>query len=255
MRGERGEGNHFGEGGGVHACLVCFADIGHTLIGMGNKAIDERRLTHAAVAAEEGNLAFEQGAQLLYALPCRSRDGPALITNGLIEVHHHLLVVQLFVGEYVHLIKYKYHGYAIGLGGCQETVDERGGGLRTADGDDEQCLIDVGSEDVALLGEVDALADDVVAAVFDFRYPTSYLWSLTTHLYGDAVAHGHRIGRAYSLDAEIALHFTIKELAIVRQDGVPASSILNDKSLQYYTVMISLFLASISSSSFLMYLS
>ena len=78
---------------------------------------------------------------------------------------------------------------------------------------------------MALLGEVDTFADDVVATIFDFRYPTA-----VTHT--DAVAYCHRIGGAYSFDTEIALHLTIKELAIVRQNGVPASCILNDKSFQ-----------------------
>ncbi len=56
---------------------------------------------------------------------------------------------------------------------------------------------------MTLLGEVDALADNVVATVLDFRYPA-------TVAHTDAVAYCHRIGRAYSLDAEIALHLTIK---------------------------------------------
>ena len=73
---------------------------------------------------------------------------------------------------------------------------------------------------MTLLGEVDALANDVVAAILDFGDPI-----LVVHR--NTVAHGHRIRRANSLDAEIALYLTIKQLAIVRQNGVPATSILN----------------------------
>ena len=56
---------------------------------------------------------------------------------------------------------------------------------------------------MALLGEVDALADDVVATVFNLCYPIAF-----THLH--SVAYGNGIGGAYSLDAEIALHLTVK---------------------------------------------
>ena len=78
---------------------------------------------------------------------------------------------------------------------------------------------------MALLRQVYAFADDVVAAIVNFRNPVAF-----TH--GDVVAYGHRVRGAYSFDAEIALYLTIKELAIVREDGVPATSILNDESFQ-----------------------
>ena len=125
------------------------------------------------------------------------------------------------MAEYVAFIKNKYHRHTISLSGSQKAVDERGAGLRTYYGNDQQSLIDIGSQYMALLGEVDAFANDIVLAVLNLRNPVAF-----TH--SDAIAHGHWIGRADSLDAEITLHLTIKELAIVRQDGVPASCILND---------------------------
>ena len=127
----------------------------------------------------------------------------------------------LVIVEHVYLIKYKDDGYAVGLGRSQKTVDERGRGLGLGHRNHQQCLVDIGCQDVALLREVDGLTNDVVATILDFRNPI-----LVVHR--DAVAYGHRIRRADSLDAEIALYLTIKQLAIVRQDGVPATSILND---------------------------
>ena len=44
------EGNHFGEGGGVHACVVGVADFSGALVGMGHQAVDECRLASAGVA-------------------------------------------------------------------------------------------------------------------------------------------------------------------------------------------------------------
>ena len=134
-----------------------------------------------------------------------------------------------FFIEQVALIKYKYHGHAIGLGGSQETVDEGGRCLGLADGDDQQSLIDVGCKDMTLLGEVNAFADDVVLTVLNLRNKTSPTparreWSLDGH----AVTHGYRISAANAPQTEISLDFTIKQLAIVTKDGVPASCILND---------------------------
>ena len=157
------------------------------------------------------------------------------------------MVAQLVIVQQVYLIKYENDRHAISLGRGQKTVDERRAGLWLRDSNDKQCLINIRCKDVALLRQVDAFADDVVLAVVYFCNPIA-----VTH--SNPITYSNRIRGANSLDAKIALYLTIKELAIVRQDGVPASSILNDESV-HQTVMISLFLASISSSSFLMYLS
>ena len=111
--------------------------------------------------------------------------------------------MSFIVSEQVGLIKYKNDGYAIGFGRCQETVDERGAGLWLADGDDQQGLVDVSRQDVALFREVDALADDVVATIGNLGNPPFIVD-------GDTVPDGNRISRADSLDAEIALYLTIK---------------------------------------------
>jgi hypothetical protein len=86
---------------------------------------------------------------------------------------------------------------------------------------------------MALLGEINALADDVVPAVVNGGDKSP----LQTSPRGgfcdsDAVADGDGIGATNTLQAEVSLHLTVDELAIVRQDGVPASRILYDKALQ-----------------------
>ena len=75
---------------------------------------------------------------------------------------------------------------------------------------------------MALLGEIDALADDIVAAVF-------YLCDETITSF-HAVAHGNRIRAPDAAQPEIALYLTIDSWSVVRQDGVPTASILNDES-------------------------
>ena len=68
------------------------------------------------------------------------------------------------------------------------------------------------------------------------------------------IADGDGVGASDALETEVSLNFTLYRLSIVREDGVPTACIFNDEAV-HYTVMISLFLASMSSSSFLMYLS
>ena len=217
------KGYHFTEGGGVHASLVGITDISGTQVGIGHETIDERRLAYARIAAEQGYLTLQQRAQGLYSVTRLSRDSMTLVANGLIEVYHHLLVAALVVIQLVALIKYKYYRHTIGLSRSQKAVDKGSAGLWTCHSDNQQSLVDVGSEDVTLLGEVDGLADDIVLTILYLRNPAFVVD-------GDMVAHGHRISGADSLDAEIALHLTIKELAIVRQDSVPASCILNNET-------------------------
>ena len=47
-------------------------------------------------------------------------------------------------------------------------------------------------------------------------------------IYGDTITDGDGVGGADAFEAEGAFDFTINQLAIVRQDGVPAASIFND---------------------------
>ena len=82
---------------------------------------------------------------------------------------------------------------------------------------------------MALLGEVDAFADDVVLPVLNLRNKTSPTparreWSLDGH----AVTYGYRVSATNASQPKISFDFTIKELAIVTEDGVPASCILNN---------------------------
>ena len=147
----------------------------------------------------------------------------ALVADGLVELYHQLLVVQQVRVEQVGLVEYEDHGHAVGLCGGEEAVDEGGGGLWLAYGDDEQGLIDVGGQDMTLLGEVDAFTDDVVAAVFDAGYPAAFA-------YGDTVAHGNRIGRADAAEPEVAFYLIIGSQSIVGEDGVPTAGVLDDES-------------------------
>ena len=153
----------------------------------------------------------------------------ALVADGLIKCNHHLLVTGLISIEQIGLVEDEDDGHAIGFGRGKKTIDEGGRGLGIVDGNDEQRLIDIGGDDMTLLGEVDALADDIVAAILNLGDEGCTL------LVGDnlnTITHSNRVGATDTLQAKVALHLTIKKLVIVCEDGVPAACVLNDETFQ-----------------------
>ena len=222
-------GNHLGECGSMKAGVVGIGDLGGAEVGAWHEAVDEGGLPYPAVAAKEGNLAGQQLLQGVDALACGRRNLQALVADGLIEGDHHLLIAGLVGREQVGLVEDEDNGHTIGLGRGEETIDESGRRLRIVDGDDEQRLIDIGGDDMTLLGEVDALADDIVAAILNLGDEGCTL------LVGDnlnTITHSNRVGATDTLQAKVALHLTIKKLVIVCEDGVPAACVLNDETFQ-----------------------
>ena len=246
-----GQLQHLAEGGGVHAGIVGIGNLGGTQLSARHESVDKRGFAYTAVAAEHGHLALKQVDERSHSLAGGSRNLAALISHRLVEAHHHRLIVQLFGREQVGLVEDQYHRHAVSLSRSEETVDEGGGGLRMAHGDDKEHLVDIGGNDVALLGEVLRLAHNVVAPVLDGGDECR---TLLIERYLDPVAHSHRIGAAYTLETEVSLNLAFDRLAIVSAHGVPAAGVLDDESL-HYTVIISFCLASSSSSIFLIYLS
>ena len=165
--GDRAQRDHFTEGGGVLAEVVGGGDFGGAEVGIRDEAVDEGGFPHPTVTTEQRNLPFEQGAQVFDAITRGSGDLFAGIADCLVELHHHLLVVQLVGIEAVSLVEDQDHRNAIGLSGGQETVNEGRGGLGVVDRDHQEGLVDVRGNNVALFGEVLGTTDDVVATVFD----------------------------------------------------------------------------------------
>jgi hypothetical protein len=80
---------------------------------------------------------------------------------------------------------------------------------------------------MALLGEIDTFTDDVVSTVLNLcNKGCSILVRSDSH----TISYGNRIRASNTSQTEITFHLTIKQLAIVKADGVPAACILNDES-------------------------
>ena len=100
----------------MHARVVCFADVGHTGFSAGDQQVEECGLADAGVAAEQCHLAIEQGAQVVDAVAGERRHLMAGVANVVVERHHHVLIVALFVGEQIGLVEHQYHRHAVGFG-------------------------------------------------------------------------------------------------------------------------------------------
>ena len=223
------KGDHLREGRSVLTCVVGIRDLSCAEVYPRYQTIDQRRLAHPTVATEESDLPFKHRPQKIHPLTCRSRNSLTGVANGLVKPDHHLLIV-LFLGrEEVCLVKNQDDWDTIGLSRSEEPVDKGRRGLGVVDCDYEEGLIDIGCNDMTLFGEVDAFADDIVPTVL---YVSNEGCSFGIRHDRDPVAHSNRVRAANPLQPEVSLDLTINQLAIVRQDGVPAASILNDESFQ-----------------------
>ena len=94
---------HLAERSGVGARVVCVAYLRRLQVHSRQQSVDECRFAHSAVSAQHRNLSFQQFFNLVDAHACLGRDGEALVAHSVVEVHHHLLIIQLFVGHAVGL--------------------------------------------------------------------------------------------------------------------------------------------------------
>jgi hypothetical protein len=104
--------------------------------------------------------------------------------------------------------------------------------LGVINGHHQKGLVDIRRKDMTLLREIDALADNIIPSVLNLCNEHPSRWSPLP--FGEAqgevypVSHSDGVRAANAFQTEIPFDFTIKQLVIVRQDGVPATSILNN---------------------------
>lgn len=164
-------------------------------------------------------------AQGIDTLFMKGRDAVAGIADGGVEGDEALQVVLLVGIVAVGLVEDEQGRHTIGFGRSQKAVDEGGGGLGVVHGDEQQALVQVRGQDMALLGEVGGTADDVILALFDFVDEGCAL-RIADDLY--AVAHGYGVGTADAFQPEVTLHFALHAAPVVGLDQVPAAGILDD---------------------------
>ena len=120
------------------------------------------------------------------------------------------------------------------------------------DCNNQKSLIYIGSKDMTLFGEVRRLTDNIITAFIN-GCDECRTFLISYNL--DMVTHSNGIGAADAFQSKIAFYLTLDSLSVICSDGVPTTCVFDDKTLQNYTVMISLVFAANSSSIFLMYLS
>lgn len=146
--------DHLAVGGGVHACVVGLADGCRPQVESWHEGVQQGRLPYAAVAAEDSDFRCEELSQLRDAFTVDGRGLQTLVADGRIDVDEQLLRLPFLFVEQVGLVEEQYDRHAVGFGRSEEAVDEGGACLRVCHRYDEYGLVDVGSDDVALLAEV-----------------------------------------------------------------------------------------------------
>lgn len=139
----------------MHALIVDVTELGCAGVDIGDEVVEERGLADSTVAGKESDLAGEFVKELVDALSCLDRDRKDGIADGAIEVGEIVGILLLLSIVEVNLVDDQDGRHVVGLGCGQESIDEGGRGLWMADGHHEQDEIEVGGQDMGLLGEVD----------------------------------------------------------------------------------------------------
>ena len=222
-------GVHFREGGGVHAFVVYRRYFARAGVGVGQDGVDEGRLAYARIARKEGDASLELLLQCVNALACEGRYLVAGVADGGVEVYQCVQVAQVVFLIGIRFVEYKVYGDAVGFGRGEETVDEGGRRFGIVDGNYQHALVEVGCQDMRLLGQVRGTADDVVLAVF---YLADEGGACGVENDVHAVAHGYGIGAAYAFQAEITFYLALYALSLVGLDKVPAAGVFDYEALQ-----------------------
>jgi len=194
------------------------------------------------MSRQQADAALHVAHQSVDAVAVEGADGITGIADVGIDGHQIVSAFALFLAEVVHLVEHERRWHAIGLGRCQEAVDEGGARFGACHRHDEQCQVDVGRQDVALLREVGCFSDDVVRlVVFHLKYAAvgnlillaslsflarSFGRGFLRRLHdGHAVAHRHRTRGADVSQAEVAFHLAFHLLSVVGAYHIAVSCI------------------------------
>ena len=195
------EREHLGKGGGVPALHAPLADLAYAEVEPGGDGVEQCRLAHARMAAEEHRLAGDGLADLLDAVALEGADGHDGVAGGLVDGFE--LVMYFPEGLFVEvaLVENDAGGDMVGLGGDEQAVDKAGGGAREAEGGHNAEAVEVGRDDMGLLAEFGSLAHDVVPAVAHLADDAG---AVVLQEVFDLVAHGHGVGLLVAPQAIVA---------------------------------------------------
>ena len=193
---------------------IARADVEPRLDGSG-----QGRFPHSGVAGQQGRVSLQQFPHGLDAGAVERRkleDGVPGAFIGGFECGYGFGILCRQVG----FGQQNRDGYAVGLAGYQEAVDE----LRSRHGreqrHDQQRPVEVGGDDVRLFGEVRGPANDVVAARHYFADDSGVLF---VPFADDPVAHDYGVGRTYAFQTQASPDTALDRFPGVRADVVPAA--------------------------------
>lgn len=228
------EGEHFGEGGGVLAGVVGVGDGSGLQVEPRLNAVDEGGLADAGKTGEDGGLALQRRAEGVHVLAGGGGDNVAFVADAAVNHRQPAHEGAVFLVIHVQFVEHQDGGDVVCLGGRQEAVDEDGGGDGVVHGDDEHRAIDVGGDDMGLLGEVGGAADDVVAARLDGNDDAAV--GAGFHLHD--IAHGNRVGGAHAFHAKAPADAALDGFPAGEADDVPAAGGFDDCAFFHLLIIL-----------------
>lgn len=195
------------------------------------------------MAGEEGYFAGDELLDEWEAGAVEGGDFVDGIAGGGVDGFYLVVDFPKFVVVEVYFVEYEHCGDVIGFGGDEEAVDEAGGGAGETEGGDDAELVDVGGDDVGLLGELGGAADDVVAAVLDFGDEAG---AVVVETKFDIVAYGDGVGLLVAANAEISAQTAVVFLLLEGggggiwrdKDFVPAACSAYDQTFHLFVVIL-----------------
>ena len=223
------QGEHLGEGGGVHAGVMRLGNLSGTQVKTGNEVIYKGGLANSTITGKQGRFTAQNSPQCIHSLTRTGRNLNNLIANGSVEIAHGFQILAVLLGfKQVYLVEQQRCRNIISLGSCQKAIDKSKSGCRMSQCCHKHGAINIGGNDAGGLAEIGCAADDAVAPVGHRRDIAD---AIRTRLaQSHRISNRHRIGRADVLDSEITLDAS-RHIALFRPHNIRRPCIFYNYSL------------------------
>ena len=175
--------------------ISLLGDLAGLTIGSGAEEVTDGRLPRTGVPRQQCHAVRHLLSKFVDADFLSGGDDETAVADALIERLHPCHLLALGGTVPVDLIEYQDCLHIVCLCRRQEAIDEGGPGDRIIDRHEEDCPVEVGRQDVGLLGEIDRLAHNVVPPVRHCRDPAEVSILRPGDGKGDKVSYRDRIGR------------------------------------------------------------
>ncbi len=220
---------HFSERGGMLSFARMATEVAGTQIEVWLDGIDQTAFAHARLSADQRGFIFQQVAEGIQPLVVHHRGGDHLVAYFFVNFFEGKKESDILFIVQIAFVKNNGDRYFVGLGHEQKAIDEAGLHIGSHDGNDQNCLVDVGCDQVHVVFSPRRLPYHEVAPGKYFADHALPFLAFKFHLY--AIAHRYRIGERYVVQPEFAADAALPHSpGIVDPDVVPAAGRFYDGS-------------------------